>query len=85
MVRKWPSTVLDKKPLFSRYCKAAHATGLMIVEMLAEKLGIDKDEIRKRHVIEDPAGDHIRFTRGPPRKTAEMPEIQTPSHTDFGT
>ena len=25
------------------------------------------------------------MTRGPPRKTAEMPEIQTPSHTDFGT
>lgn len=85
MSRSWPPVILEHKPLFSQYSRAAHSTGLMIMDILADKLGIDRDEIRKRHVLEDPAGDHIRMTRGPPRKTAEMPEIQTPSHTDFGT
>jgi len=85
MARQWPSVIMENKPLFARYSKAAHSTGLLILDMLADKLGIDKEEIRKRHVIEDHAGDHIRFTRGPPRKSIEMPEIQTPSHTDFGT
>jgi len=57
---------------------------MLIMDILADKLGVLREEIRQRHRIEDLAGDHIRFTRGPPRKTAEMPEIQTPSHTDFG-
>lgn len=85
MLRAWPQPVMENKPLFAKYSRAAHATGLMIMDMLADALGIDREEIRKRHVLEDLAGDHIRMTRGPPRKTAEMPEIQTPSHTDFGT
>lgn len=85
MSRSWPQVTLDHKPLFAKYCRASHSTGLMIMDILADKLGVDKEEIRKRHVLEDLAGDHIRMTRGPPRKTAEMPEIQTPSHTDFGT
>ena len=76
---------MDHKQLFADYCRASHTTGLMILEILADKLGVDREEIRSRHVFDDHAGDHIRFTRGPPRKTAEMPEIQTPSHTDFGT
>lgn len=85
MRRPWPKVVMEHKPLFAKYCRAAHETGLSILCMLADKLGIDREEIIKRHLIEDHAGDHIRFTRGPPRKTVEMPEIQTPSHTDFGT
>jgi len=85
MTRQWPEVVLQHKPLYAKYCKAAHSTGMLIMDMLADKLGIDREEIRQRHRIEEMAGDHIRMTRGPPRKTAEMPEIQTPSHTDFGT
>ena len=85
MARSWPPVVLEHKPLFAKYSKAAHATGLMIMDMLSDKLGIDREDMRSRHTIEDLAGDHIRMTRGPPRKTVEMPEIQTPSHTDFGT
>jgi isopenicillin N synthase-like dioxygenase len=85
MSRSWPQVILDHKPLFATYCRSAHATGLLIMDILADKLGVPRSEIRSRHKIEELAGDHIRFTRGPPRKTAEMPEIQTPSHTDFGT
>ncbi|KAK5113224.1 hypothetical protein LTR62_003560 [Meristemomyces frigidus] len=85
MRRAWPPVVMENKALFAKYCRASHATGLLILGLLAEKLGIAQEEIEARHVLEDHAGDHIRFTRGPPRKTVEMPEIQTPSHTDFGT
>lgn len=85
MSLNWPSTIMSNKTLFADYSRAAHGTGLMILDILANKLGIDPDEIRKRHKLEESAGDHVRITRGPPRKTVEMPEIQTPSHTDFGT
>ena len=85
MTLDWPPTVLENKPLFATYSRSAHSIGLAIMDILATKLGIDPDEIRSRHRFEEHAGDHVRMTRGPPRKTVEMPEIQTPSHTDFGT
>lgn len=85
MERQWPAVVLDEKPLFARYSKAAHGIGMLVMDVLARKLGIDPEEIKSRHRIEEHAQDHVRMTRGPPRKTIEMPEIQTPSHTDFGT
>ncbi|KAI5370654.1 putative oxoglutarate/iron-dependent dioxygenase, non-hem dioxygenase domain-containing protein [Septoria linicola] len=85
MRRHWPKTILDNKPLLRDYCKTAHSIGLQILSILATKLGIDPDELHRRHRLEALSGDHIRMTRGPPRKTAEMPEIQTPAHTDFGT
>ncbi|CAK4031221.1 related to oxidoreductase, 2OG-Fe(II) oxygenase family [Lecanosticta acicola] len=85
MARDYPQVVLDNKPLFNRYSRAAHSIGLHILDLLAQKLGIDPEEIHSRHKLEDLAGDHIRMTRGPARETTEMPEIQTPSHTDFGT
>ncbi|OTB10749.1 hypothetical protein K445DRAFT_69690 [Daldinia sp. EC12] len=85
MARPWPPAILDSKPLFANYIKTAHSVGLMILKILAEKLGIDPSEMANRHRIEETSGDHVRITRGPPRETDEMPEIQTPSHTDFGT
>ena len=85
MLRDWPSVVMDSKPLFRDYAQSAHGIGMAVMDVLARKLGIDPEEIKKRHRIEEQAGDHVRITRGPPRATAEMPEIQTPSHTDFGT
>ncbi|EMF16564.1 Clavaminate synthase-like protein [Sphaerulina musiva SO2202] len=85
MKRKWPNIIVENKGLLSTYCKTAHSVGVQILGILASKLGIDPEEIFQRHTIEKFSGDHIRMTRGPPRKTAEMPEIQTPSHTDFGT
>jgi isopenicillin N synthase-like dioxygenase len=85
MLRPWPQTILDDKPLFAKYSRSAHGVGMLIMNVLARKLGIDPEEITSRHKIDEHAGDHVRITRGPPRKTVEMPEIQTPSHTDFGT
>jgi isopenicillin N synthase-like dioxygenase len=85
MTRSWPKPVLENRELFGRYSTAAHKVGLQILDVLARKLGIDPEEIHSRHRLEEWAGDHVRMTRGPPRKSIEMPEIQTPSHTDFGT
>ena len=84
MQRQWPNIIMENKPLFNRYCRAAHSTGLTITNMIAEKLDVEPEEINSRHVIEEHAGDHVRMTRSPTRAT-EMPSIQTPSHTDFGT
>jgi isopenicillin N synthase-like dioxygenase len=85
MLRPWPKTILDDKDLFATYSRSAHGIGMLVMDVLARQLGIDPEEIKSRHRIEEHAGDHVRITRGPPRKTVEMPEIQTPSHTDFGT
>ena len=57
MTRQWPDVVLQRKSLYAKYCKAAPSTGMVIMDMLADKLGIDREEIRQRHRIEEMAGD----------------------------
>ncbi|WPG98581.1 Hypothetical protein R9X50_00137300 [Acrodontium crateriforme] len=85
MRRPWPKVVTDSKQIFASYSRAAHTTGMHIMIMIMGKLGVDPNEITSRHVFEENAGDHVRITRGPPRDNSDLPEIQTPSHTDFGT
>ncbi|KAI1762642.1 putative oxidoreductase [Hypoxylon sp. FL1150] len=85
MRRPWPAEILDSKELFAGYIRNAHAVGLNVLAVLAEKMGVDPGEFARRHRIEEPSGDHVRITRGPPRAVKEIPEIQTPSHTDSGT
>ncbi|KAI1824055.1 hypothetical protein F4861DRAFT_548980 [Xylaria intraflava] len=81
----WPEVIMSAKPLFKEYIVAAHTIGMAIVQILATKLGVDPSEFASRHRIGELSGDHVRLTRGPPRDKEELPEIQTPSHTDFGT
>jgi len=57
---------------------------MLIIGILAEQLGLSASAVTDKHRIHKSAGDHIRLTRGPARVT-DKPEIQTPSHTDFGT
>ncbi|GAP86937.1 putative clavaminate synthase-like protein [Rosellinia necatrix] len=85
MKKRWPDIVRNAKPLFQDYIEAAHGIGLSILGILARKMGVDPAEFQNRHRIEEESGDHVRLTRGPPRDNEELPEIQTPSHTDFGT
>ncbi|XXG95200.1 hypothetical protein Hte_001460 [Hypoxylon texense] len=85
MRRPWPAGILDRKDLLAGYVRSAHSVGLAVLGILAEKMGVDPGEFARRHRIEEPSGDHIRITRGPPRAAKEMAEIQTPSHTDSGT
>lgn len=84
MAKAWPAPVMEAKPMLRKYVETAHSIALLILDAIAESLGVDKEEFRSRHRIEEHSGDHIRITRGPPRKTKEAPEIQTPAHTDFG-
>ncbi|KAF2716678.1 Clavaminate synthase-like protein [Polychaeton citri CBS 116435] len=85
MKTAWPSTILQERSVFTDYIRCAHETGMLILRVIAQGLGVDPEELMKRHRINELAGDHVRITRGPPREKEEMPEIQTPSHTDFGT
>ncbi|KAI1419414.1 hypothetical protein F5Y12DRAFT_249530 [Xylaria sp. FL1777] len=85
MKKQWPEVIKTAKPLFKDYITAAHSIGMSIMGVLANRLGIDPVEFNHRHRIEEQSGDHIRLTRGPARENEELPEIQTPSHTDFGT
>lgn len=65
--------------------RTAHATGLAILSILATKLGLPADALVPYHRITEESGDHVRMTHGPARKSADLPEIQTPGHTDFGS
>ncbi|KAI1738684.1 Clavaminate synthase-like protein [Xylaria scruposa] len=85
MKMKWPEPIMAAKPKFKDYIVTAHTIGMSIIGIIAKKLGVDPDEFNSRHRIEEQSGDHVRLTRGPPREKEELPEIQTPSHTDFGT
>ncbi|KAI0532711.1 hypothetical protein GGR58DRAFT_522543 [Xylaria digitata] len=85
MQKQWPQVIKAAKPFFRDYIVTAHSIGMSILGILAKKLGVDPAEFNSRHRIEEQSGDHIRLTRGPPREKEELPEIQTPSHTDFGT
>ncbi|KAK6442568.1 hypothetical protein LTR95_001191 [Oleoguttula sp. CCFEE 5521] len=85
MSRTWPPLIMQNQPLFNDYMRTAHRTGLKILSILATRLGTKPEDFLSRHRLEESSGDIIRMTRGPPRKNAEMPEIQTPSHTDFGS
>jgi isopenicillin N synthase-like dioxygenase len=80
-----PPLILDHKPLVSRYMRAAHTAGVRILEVLGARLGLPAGEMARHHRIGRESGDHVRLTRGPPRRSADLPEIQTPGHTDFGT
>lgn len=71
--------------IVQRLCRECPQIGMFIMGILANKLGVDPEEFNSRHRIEEKSGDHVRLTRGPPREKEELPEIQTPSHTDFGT
>ncbi|KKY39798.1 putative 2og-fe oxygenase [Diaporthe ampelina] len=81
----YPQLVLDHKPLLARYMRNAHGTGLKVLSILAARLGLPADGFDGYHRLAEESGDHVRMTHGPPRRTAELPEIQTPGHTDFGT
>lgn len=82
-----PRLVLEpeNQSVLQTFVCTSHSLGLQIMDVLAAKLGIDKDEFRSRHDIDQPCDSHCRMIRGPPRKRTDQPEIQTPGHTDFGT
>lgn len=73
------------RKLLARYQTCAHRTGLDILSVLAKQMGLSPDIFEDKHRVNEPSDDHVRMTRGPARKSTDLPEIQTPGHTDFGT
>ena len=82
---KWPRLILDNRALLVRYMRAAHSTGVCLLSILGTRIGLPRTAFSNLHRIHRPSGDHVRMTRGPPRISADKPEIQTPGHTDFGS
>lgn len=74
-----------ERALLARHVRASHAVGLRLLSLLAARLGLPPDAFAGFHRLDRASGDHVRMTHGPPRRTADAPEIQTPGHTDFGT
>lgn len=82
-----PALVFEagNREILAQFQKGCHRTGLEILSMLATQLHLPADVFASKHRITKPSDDHVRMTRGPPRRSIHLPEIQTPGHTDFGT
>lgn len=75
----------ENRSLLARYQTTCQRTGLDLMSILATQMGLPADIFEDKHRLHQPSDDHVRMTKGPPRKNTSMPEIQTPGHTDFGT
>ena len=59
MTREWPPVIMQQKPVFAAYSKAAHSVGMLVLNVLARKLGVDPEELNSRHSIEGASQDHV--------------------------
>lgn len=90
----YPKMIQDAAPNFKDFSVTAHSIGLVVLEILAGKLGISPKELTLRHRITEQSGDHIRLTFGPgdaeaakdeETRTEANTKITTIAHTDFGS
>lgn len=83
----YPQPIVRAQPLLESFARTAHQTGLTLMSALFSQLGLAPESVLELHRFEEPAASQVRLTYGPPRQKAEdeAAEIQTPSHTDFGT
>lgn len=90
----YPPLIQDAAPKFKDFSMTAHSIGLVVLEILANKLGISPVELTSRHRIEEASGDHVRLTFGPgdaesakdeTTRTEANTKITTIVHTDFGS
>ena len=90
----YPDLLQEARPVFESFMRTAHGVGLVVLELLAGRLGIAPEELAARHRLAARSGDHVRLTYGPgdpaeaqrqtTRSEAET-KITTFAHTDFGT
>ncbi|OTA93470.1 hypothetical protein M434DRAFT_395621 [Hypoxylon sp. CO27-5] len=90
----YPPIFQDVRPMLIDYIQKAHNIGMLILEILASRLGIKPEEMTSRHKIQCESGDHLRLAFGPgdyeaantelTRSEAET-RINTFAHTDFGS
>lgn len=90
----YPSMIKDQASLFQNFSTTAHSIGMVVLEILAGKLGVTAEDLLSRHKITSKSGDHVRLTFGPGDPEAAKNEatssekdtaITTFAHTDFGS
>lgn len=79
-------------PHLSAFVRSAHPVGMLVLEALAERLGMEYDEIAGRHRFEARSGDDARLTYAPGLEGEghealgeEERPITTWEHTDYGS
>ena len=87
----YPEVIQNDKNNLTYFMKTAHELGMLVVSILAEKLGISPSDVLDRHKVTSASGDHVRLTYSPgdPQSAIQKPEpettISTFAHTDFGS
>lgn len=82
-VPRYPEIIEGDSSSLLVFMQDCHQLCMIILSAIEKELGV-QDALQTKHEFFDMSGDHVRLTRGPAR-VGQDPEIQTPSHTDFGT
>ncbi|KAI9720755.1 MAG: hypothetical protein M1828_005546 [Chrysothrix sp. TS-e1954] len=91
---EYPTVIGEQAVLFEEFDRTAHEVGMCVLDVLADSLGVSREELRGRHRITEQSGDHSRLTWGPGDSEAEgkastvddaSTRITTYAHTDFGS
>ncbi|KAK7753156.1 hypothetical protein SLS62_004889 [Diatrype stigma] len=61
----YPELLQEARPLLADFMRAAHEVGLLVLEILATRLGIPAGQLASKHRLDQPSGDHVRLTYGP--------------------
>ncbi|KAK5098849.1 hypothetical protein LTS08_006227 [Lithohypha guttulata] len=82
-----PAIVFESanRAMLASFVVGCHGVGLDIMSVLATKMDLPKDVFSHSNRLKAPCDSHCRMIRGPSRRSTDLPEIQTPGHTDFGT
>ncbi len=90
----YPELFREARPAVSGFVRDAHGVGLVVLELLARRLGIPPGQLASRHRLQARSGDHVRLTFGPgdpaeagreATRTEAETRITTFAHTDFGS
>lgn len=90
----YPDIFQEARPMLTAYIEKAHSLGMLILDLLARRLGIEPEQLISKHKLQCKSGDHLRLAFGPGDPEAANTEltrnepdtkINTFAHTDFGS
>jgi isopenicillin N synthase-like dioxygenase len=76
--------ILDHQSLFENYVRHCRAVVDLVIEHLNTNLQLSYGTLAGLHRIDQPSGDHVRFTQSPPQPFDEE-RFRRAEHTDFGS
>ena len=82
--RNYPQCIENARPQLKSFTQRAHEHGMIILQTLARQMGVHESAFTDLNIFEKPSGDHVRFTKKPPR-SPDRNAVGLPSHTDFGS